>query len=49
MGGGGETKNTPTAHMGNPGPRGGEQAQGPGEEHSRTEEEIGGVGGGAKS
>lgn len=39
---GGETKNTPTAHMGNPGPRGGEQAQGPGEEHSRTEEETGG-------
>ena len=35
-----EIKNTPTADMRNPGPRGGEQAQGLGEEHSRTEEEA---------
>ena len=35
-----ETKNTRTADMRNPGPRGGEQAQGPREEHNMAEAEA---------
>jgi len=39
-----EMKNIPTADVRKPDPSGGEQARGPGEEHSRTEEEAwGGV------